>query len=218
MKCKPGHILETESHEINELGEGCYATAFMVDWLGNGGRDILYAIHPIYASAGIYLYREQRANLQRVPLYEKAEKLDAFQGFYTMPLVLGGDPGFHILTYHNKNLMLYRNTGGLGKPVFSASLETIKVDDVSLAEAISSIDPELVPATFSQVYNRERGVTDLIITARDSYSFPLRMKRRLICWNSIPRPGKQLNKVNIGLVHSSLSRSLMSSPYDYTGQ
>ena len=141
------------------------ASVCMVDWLGDGGRDILYTVNPIYMSAGTYLYREIRENRQRIPIYEEAEKLDVLPDLFLMPLVLENDPGFHILSHRVWDLILHRNRGARGRPDFSAEPEVLPVGEVSLKEAMARVVPDFAPATFSHSHDRHRGVTDLIVVA-----------------------------------------------------
>ncbi len=57
----PGQALPVGGGERCELGDGLSGTAFLVDWRGGGGRDILYSLLPNMHRGGVYLYRERRA-------------------------------------------------------------------------------------------------------------------------------------------------------------
>ena len=56
-----GQALPVAAGERCELGDGLSGTAFLVDWQGDGGRDILYSLLPNMHGGGVYRYRERRA-------------------------------------------------------------------------------------------------------------------------------------------------------------
>ena len=43
---RPGQPLPVAGGERCELGDGLSGTAFLVDWQGDGGRDLLYSLLP----------------------------------------------------------------------------------------------------------------------------------------------------------------------------
>ena len=95
----PGQPLPVGGGERCELGDGLSGTAFLVDWRGDGGRDILYSLLPNMHRGGVYLYRERRADRAAVPVLEAG------------PLV----------RYRDGNLVRGCGPGGLwGRTVFCA--------------------------------------------------------------------------------------------------
>ena len=139
--------------ELCEIGHGLSASAFMLDWHGNGGRDILYTLHPNYLGCGIYLYKEDRSFCEGVPVYNLSVKLDGLTGWNAIPFYTDNKNRFNILAYGKqarkikgyKNiekypgwLKLYRNTGTEEEPQFVTEAEPIKVNGLSLDDSIKS--------------------------------------------------------------------------------
>ncbi|HOJ11891.1 MAG TPA: FG-GAP-like repeat-containing protein [Clostridiales bacterium] len=145
-------IMVNES-EMCEMGHGLSASAFMLDWHGNGGRDILYTLHPNYLGCGVYLYKEDIIRNDNIPVYNLPIKLEGLTGWNAIPLQTISKNRFNILTYgkHPRKingyvniekypgwLKLYKNTGTTEKPQFVTEAEPIKVKGLSLDEAIKT--------------------------------------------------------------------------------
>ena len=133
-----------------ELGDGLSGTAFLVDWRGDGGRDILYSLLPNMHRGGVYLYRERRADRAAVPVYEPPEPVAGVTGYHAMPLVTA-EGELHLLTFGNATrdparevdpgwLKLYRNRGPRSSPRFAAPAERVPVDGRSLGEVFAAAD------------------------------------------------------------------------------
>ena len=146
----PGQALPVGGVERCELGDGLSGTAFLVDWRGDGGRDILYSLLPNMHRGGVYLYRERRADRAAVPVYEPPEPVAGVTGYHAMPLVTP-EGGLHLLTFGNPTrdparepdpgwLKLYRNRAPRSSPRFAAPAERIAVDGRSLAEVFAAAD------------------------------------------------------------------------------
>ena len=146
----PGQPLPVGGGERCELGDGLSGTAFLVDWRGDGGRDILYSLLPNMHRGGVYLYRERRADRAAAPVYELPEPVAGVTGYHAMPLVTP-EGELHLLTLGNPTrdsarepdpgwLKLYRNRGPRSSPRFDAPAERIPVDGRSLAEVFAAAD------------------------------------------------------------------------------
>ena len=170
----PGRALPVAAGERCELGDGLSGTAFMVDWQGDGGRDILYSLLPNMHGGGVYLYRERRAGRGAVPSYDPPEPLAGVTGYHALPLVTdAGD--LHLLAFGNPTrdpareadpgwLKLYRNRGPRAAPRFAGPAERIPVDGRSLAEVFAAADLwNLNP------YRDRSGVTHLVISCLYQY-------------------------------------------------
>ena len=170
----PGQVLPVGGGERCELGDGLSGTAFLVDWRGDGGRDILYSLLPNMHGGGVYLYRERRGERAAVPVYEPPEPVAGVTGYHAMPLVTPkGD--LNLLTFGNPTrnparesdpgwLKLYRNRGTRSSPRFAAPAERIPVDGRSLAEVFAAADLwNLNP------YRDGRGVTHIVISCLYQY-------------------------------------------------
>ena len=170
----PGQALPVAAGERCELGDGLSGTAFMVDWQGDGGRDILYSLLPNMHGGGIYLYRERRSGRAAVPLYDPPEPLAEVTGYHALPLLT--DQGqLHLLTYGNPTrvpgresdpgwLKLYRNQGPRSAPRFAAPAQRVAVDGKALAEVFAAADLwNLNP------YRDRSGVTHLVISCLYEY-------------------------------------------------
>ena len=170
----PGQALPVGGGERCELGDGLSGTAFLVDWRGGGGRDILYSLLPNMHRGGVYLYRERRAEQAAVPVYEPPEPVAGVTGYHAMPLVTP-EGGLNLLTFGNPTrdparetdpgwLKLYRNRGTRSSPRFAAPAERIPVDGRSLAEVFAAADLwNLNP------YRDGRGVTHIVISCLYQY-------------------------------------------------
>ena len=170
----PGQALPVGGGEQCELGDGLSGTAFLVDWRGDGGRDILYSLLPNMHRGGVYLYRERRADRAAVPVYEPPEPVAGVTGYHAMPLVTP-DGELHLLTYGNPTrdparetdpgwLKLYRNRGPRSSPRFVAPVERIPVDGRALADVFAAADLwNLNP------YRDGTGVTHLVISCLYQY-------------------------------------------------
>ena len=170
----PGQALPVGGGERCELGDGLSGTAFLVDWRGDGARDILYSLLPNMHRGGVYLYRERRAERAAVPVYEPPEPVAGVTGYHAMPLVTPkGD--LNLLTFGNPTrdpagetdpgwLKLYRNRGTRSSPRFAAPAERIPVDGRPLAEVFAAADLwNLNP------YRDGRGVTHIVISCLYQY-------------------------------------------------
>ena len=146
----PGQALPVGGVERCELGDGLSGTAFLVDWRGDGGRDILYSLLPNMHRGGVYLYRQRRTDRAAVPVYEPPEPVAGVTGYHAMPLVTP-EGGLHLLTFGNPTrdparepdpgwLKLYRNRAPRSSPRFAAPAERIAVDGRSLAEVFAAAD------------------------------------------------------------------------------
>ena len=146
----PGQPLPVGGGERCELGDGLSGTAFLVDWRGDGGRDILYSLLPNMHRGGVYLYRERRTGRAAVPVYEPPEPVPGVTGHHAMPLVTP-EGELHLLTFGNPTrdsarepdpgwLKLYRNRGPRSSPRFDAPAERIPVDGRSLADVFAAAD------------------------------------------------------------------------------
>ena len=170
----PGQALPVAAGERCELGDGLSGTAFLVDWQGDGGRDILYSLLPNMHGGGVYLYRERRAGRGEVPSYDPPEPLAEVTGYHVLPLVTGAGQ-LHLLAFGNPTrdpareadpgwLKLYRNRGPRAAPRFAGPAERIAVDGRSLAEAFAAADLwNLNP------YRDRSGVTHLVISCLYQY-------------------------------------------------
>ncbi|MDE0191080.1 MAG: VCBS repeat-containing protein [Gammaproteobacteria bacterium] len=157
-----------------ELGDGLSGTAFLVDWRGDGGRDILYSLLPNMHRGGVYLYRERRGDRAAVPVYDPPEPVAGVTGYHAMPLVTR-EGELHLLTFGNPTrdparevdpgwLKLYRNRGPRSSPRFAAPAERIPVDGRSLAEVFAAADLwNLNP------YQDGAGVTHVVISCLYQY-------------------------------------------------
>ena len=157
-----------------ELGDGLSGTAFLVDWRGDGGRDILYSLLPNMHRGGVYLYRERRAERAAVPVYEPPEPVAGVTGYHAMTLITP-EGELNLLTYGNPTrdparetdpgwLKLYRNRGSRSSPSFAAPAERIPVDGRSLAEVFAAADLwNLNP------YRDAVGVTHIVISCLYQY-------------------------------------------------
>ncbi|MCU6712281.1 VCBS repeat-containing protein [Paenibacillus sp. J5C_2022] len=176
---KPGlKPFALDSRQWKELGEGLHATAFMLDYFGDGGRDILYATDPYLMGRGVHVYAENKKSRGRVPRYERAFKLEQVTGSYAMPLQINDDRRFHILTYAGTFpdreleqmepdpgwLKLYRNEANGAIPSFSQMPERVKVNGQSLAEAL----PGLTQLTITPFLTAS-GKTDLIVCGTSNW-------------------------------------------------
>ena len=170
----PGQPLPVGGGERCELGDGLSGTAFLVDWRGDGGRDILYSLLPNMHRGGVYLYRERRADRAAVPVYEPPEPVAGVTGYHAMPLVTP-EGELHLLTFGNPTrdsarepdpgwLKLYRNRGPRSSPRFDAPAERIPVDGRSLAEVFAAADLwNLNP------HRDNAGVTHIVISCLYQY-------------------------------------------------
>ncbi|PYI56255.1 FG-GAP and VCBS repeat-containing protein [Paenibacillus flagellatus] len=161
-----------------ELGEGLHATAYMLDYYGDGGRDILYATDPFLLGRGVFVYLEDRNERGDIPRYGEAVRLDAIAGSSAMPLATGDDRRFHILAYAGTFphpdlerlepdpgwLKLYRNQGAGAEPSFTRTAERVPVGGKSLAEAL----PGLTQLAIHPVRSAS-GATDLIVCGREDW-------------------------------------------------
>ncbi len=171
---KPGQPLPVAAGERCELGDGLSGTAFLVDWQGDGGRDILYSLLPNMHGGGVYLYRERRADRAEVPLYDPPEPLAEVTGYHALPLVTH-EGQLHLLTFGNPTrvperesdpgwLKLYRNRGPRTAPRFAGPAERVSVDGKALAEVFAAADLwNLNP------YRDGSGVTHLVISCLYEY-------------------------------------------------
>jgi len=167
-----GKAIRLGGQQVKELGEGLHATAFMVDYYGDGGRDILYATDPYLMGRGIFVYAEDRKSRGTVPCYDEAFRLDGMTGSYAMPLPTDDHHRFHIMTYAgtfpNPDLQrmepdpgwlkLYRNEGEGAAPSFSRTAERVKVNGTSLSDAL----PGLTQLTITPCRS-DSGKIDLIV-------------------------------------------------------
>ena len=170
----PGQPLPVGGGERCELGDGLSGTAFLVDWRGDGGRDILYSLLPNMHRGGVYLYRERRADRAAVPVYEPPEPVAGVTGYHAMPLVTP-EGELHLLTFGNPTrdsarepdpgwLKLYRNRGPRSSPRFDAPAERIPVAGRSLAEVFAAADLwNLNP------HRDNAGVTHIVISCLYQY-------------------------------------------------
>ena len=171
---KPGQPLPVAAGERCELGDGLSGTAFLVDWQGDGGRDILYSLLPNMHGGGVYLYRERRADRAEVPWYDPPEPLAEVTGYHALPLVTH-EGQLHLLTFGNPTrvperesdpgwLKLYRNRGPRTAPRFAGPAERVSVDGKALAEVFAAADLwNLNP------YRDGSGVTHLVISCLYEY-------------------------------------------------
>ena len=171
---RPRQALPVAAGERCELGDGLSGTAFLVDWCGDGGRDILYSLLPNMHGGGVYLYRERRAERAAVPVYDPPQPVAGVTGYHAMPLVTR-EGELHLLTYGNPTrdparesdagwLKRYRNRGPRSSPRFAAPVERIPVDGRSLAEVFAAADLwNLNP------YRAGDGVTHLVISCLYHY-------------------------------------------------
>ena len=170
----PGQALPVGGGERCELGDGLSGTAFLVDWRGDGGRDILYSLLPNMHRGGVYLYRERRGDRAAVPVYDPPEPVAGVTGYHAMPLVTReGD--LNLLAFGNRTrdparetdpgwLKLYRNRGARSSPRFAAPAELVPVDGRSLAEVFAAADLwNLSP------YHDAAGVTHIVISCLYQY-------------------------------------------------
>ena len=170
----PGQPLPVGGGERCELGDGLSGTAFLVDWRGDCGRDILYSLLPNMHRGGVYLYRELRAERTAVPVYEPPEPVAGVTGYHAMPLVTP-EGELHLLTFGNPTrdsarepdpgwLKLYRNRGPRSSPRFDAPAERIPVDGRSLTEVFAAADLwNLNP------HRDNAGVTHIVISCLYQY-------------------------------------------------
>ena len=170
----PGEALVVSGGERCELGDGLSGTAFLVDWRGDGGRDILYSLLPNMHRGGVYLYRERRADRAAVPVYDPPEPVAGVTGYHAMPLVTPGG-GLHLLSFGNPTrdpareadpgwLKLYRNRGPRSSPRFAGPAERIPVDGRALADVFAAADLwNLNP------YRDAAGVTHVVISCLYQY-------------------------------------------------
>ena len=170
----PGQPLPVGGGERCELGDGLSGTAFLVDWRGDGGRDILYSLLPNMHRGGVYLYRERRADRAAVPVYEPPEPVAGVTGYHAMPLV-SPEGDLNLLTFGNPTrdparetdpgwLKLYRNRGPRSSPRFAGPAERVPVAGRSLAEVFAAADLwNLNP------YRDGRGVTHVVISCLYEY-------------------------------------------------
>jgi len=170
----PGQPLPVGGGERCELGDGLSGTAFLVDWRGDGGRDILYSLLPNMHRGGVYLYRERRTDRAAVPVYEPPEPVAGVTGYHAMPLVTR-EGGLHLLTFGNPTrdparetnpgwLKLYRNRGPRSSPRFAGPAERVPIDGRSLAEVFATADLwNLNP------YRDADGVTHVVISCLYQY-------------------------------------------------
>ena len=171
---RPGQPLPVADGEWCELGDGLSGTAFLVDWQGDGGRDLLYSLLPNMHGGGVYLYRERRAARAAVPLYDPPEPLAEVSGYHALPLDTRGGQ-LHLLTFGNPTrdpereahpgwLKLYRNRGPRAAPRFAGPAERVPVDGRALAEVFAAADLwNLSP------YRDAAGVTHLVISCLYRY-------------------------------------------------
>ena len=170
----PGQALPVGGGGRCELGDGLSGTAFLVDWRGDGGRDILYSLLPNMHRGGVYLYRERRAERAAVPVYEPPEPVAGVTGYHAMPLVTP-EGELNLLTYGNPTrdparesdpgwLKLYRNRGTRSSPRFAAPAERIPVDGRSLAEVFAAADLWNL-----NLYRDTAGVTHVVISCLYQY-------------------------------------------------
>ncbi len=170
----PGQPLPVSGGERCELGDGLSGTAFLVDWRGDGGRDILYSLLPNMHRGGVYLYRERRGGRAAVPVYEPPEPVTGVTGYHAMPLVTPeGD--LNLLTFGNRTrdparetdpgwLKLYRNRGPRSSPRFAAPVERVPVAGRPLADVFAAADLwNLNP------YHDAAGVTHVVISCLYQY-------------------------------------------------
>lgn len=147
MHVTSGSALSVMDGEQSEMGEGLSSTACMVDWHGNGGRDILYALYPNYFAQGVFLYEEDRSAKSTVPVYHPAKRLAGVMGDYAFALHTNDGSGFSIVAYGVPGrrpgqeddggwLKLYRNKGTRSEPYFGGKPERVSVNGQSLLEAI----------------------------------------------------------------------------------
>lgn len=172
MNFKPGKSLKVNEKELCELGDAHATTAFMVDWYGNGGRDLLYSVYPNMFGEGIFLYLERREERPPQPVYRSPVHLAELTGYNAIPLPAGRK--FHILVYGEPTrkkeregdpgwLKLYRNQGSATSPEFGNRPERIPVNGVSLREAFPGADNlSFTPVTAN-------GATDLLIACLYNY-------------------------------------------------
>ena len=171
---RPGQPLPVRGGERCELGDGLSGTAFLVDWRGDGGRDILYSLLPNMHRGGVYLYRERRTDRAALPMYDPPEPVAGVTGYHAMPLVTP-EGELHLLTFGNRTrdparetdpgwLKLYRNRGPRSSPRFAAPAERVPVDGRSLAEVFAAADLwNLSP------YRDGAGVTHIVISCLYQY-------------------------------------------------
>lgn len=112
-------------NELSEMGEALESFISVVDWSGNGGRDILYNANPRFFGGGTYLYREDKTVNSAIPVYHAAEYLEGLKGRYCIPFVFKDNMGFNILTLEEGHLVLYKNTGTRKNPWFGESKEDL---------------------------------------------------------------------------------------------
>ena len=170
----PGQPLPVGGGERCELGDGLSGTAFLVDWRGDGGRDILYSLLPNMHRGGVYLYRERRADRAAVPVYEPPEPVAGVTGYHAMPLV-SPEGDLSLITFGNPTrdparetdpgwLKLYRNRGPRSSPRFVAPAERVPIHGRSLAEVFAAADLwNLNP------YRDAAGVTHVVISCLYEY-------------------------------------------------
>ena len=174
---RPGEALPVRVGERCELGDGLSGTAFLVDWRGDGGRDILYSLLPNMHRGGVYLYRERRADRADravVPMYDPPEPVVGVTGYHAMPLV-SPEGDLNLLTFGNPTrdparetdpgwLKLYRNRGPRSSPRFAGPAELVPVDGRSLAEVFAAADLwNLNP------HRDNAGVTHIVISCLYQY-------------------------------------------------
>ena len=86
ISIKSGYPLQINENELRELGEGLTSSAYIVDWYGNGGRDLLYTAGG--HEGGVFVYLEARDSDANPPVYKQAFRLVGISGRYAIPLPL----------------------------------------------------------------------------------------------------------------------------------
>ena len=177
MLLKPGQALKVRDDELCELGDAHATTAFLVDWNGSGGRDIIYSVYPNMFGEGIYAYLEDKVLPGELPIYRPPFRLEFLTGYNAVPLSLSNGRGFHLLVYGQPTrqekreanpgwLKLYRNTGSPKDPVFTSKAELVQVNGDSLIECL----PESEYVSFTPIPGQKGDATDILVTGLYNYT------------------------------------------------
>ena len=167
LVAKSGNPVLLRTDQYADVAKGLNCTMTVVDWDGDGGRDILLIPNPNLLGRGIYLFKEDQSLTRKIPIYLPPVNLTHLKITGASPALTRSDNELDLLIYgyptwrkerekHRGELKLYRANLQNGKPVFNDEPEIIRCNGKSLKDICGGW------LSLDLVKNPKTGLIDLI--------------------------------------------------------